>query len=210
MSQSRKSSPNQSTSRMLTYLKATFHAPEKHPEAQPMSDFYKGIEGAIQLVREAILDADHDPAFKRAADIFSQLTPECQNMETMPPSKAATLMQNWIKQTKYIGKDGVIEVAGEASKLFAEKYIELFTKLIDKKIWPVPSPRTSTEYLPTWAPEVGPSFATVYPINFENGNQERMRKAIAIMQERIAEYEKSQSQAPSNDEACAPVQSFKI
>lgn len=201
MSQSRtnqKNATKHSTSIVFTYLKATFKSPESHPEAQPMKEFFKGIETAINLVRAKLINADEDPAFKKAADIFSKLTPECQNMESLPPSRAAALMQNWIKSMRDIGTNSVMEVQGEPSKLLAQEYADLLTKLINKEFWPIASPRISTEYLPKGFPEVGPSYATVYAVSYADFNAEKMKKSVEILQQRITDYNHQKAEKDPN------------
>jgi hypothetical protein len=178
-----RSTTNKSTSNTLTYLKATFTSPELHPKAKAMKQFYLAIGESIKLVTSTIKNTESDLAFKKAANIFSHLILSCKDIETEDPNKAAALMQNWIKEMKEIGTQGVMDVQGEASRMFAQQYIGLLQQLINKEFWPVPTtPRLFCGLF-------GPSFATVYPINFENGNKERYEKTIKILLKRIDDFD---------------------
>jgi hypothetical protein len=182
-------STNKSTSTILVYLEATIKSPELHRDAEPMKAFYKALGAAVESVKSSVPNAESDRAFKKAADIISSLAPQCKKMEKMRPTMAAKQMQNWIQDMSDIGVDGIMDVEGEASKMLAEKFIVLLQKLIDKKYWPIATtPRLSTEYLPAGFPEFGPSFATVYAINYRDRNKSKLEQTIAATQQRIDAY----------------------
>lgn len=145
-----------------------------------MADYYDDLANAVKNVKDTIKDANSDPAFKQAADVIAELVDLCRDIETVSAYEARDINNKRKEVLSRIGTDNLIDVKGEASKLLAQKYNVLQQGLIDKKYWPVESPKA----LIYW----GDSYDSVYADNFDKVKP-RMQEKLQILEARIAAYD---------------------
>lgn len=167
-------------------FRSLFTAPETHPEAKSMQEFYEAIGRIVAEVKKTIPNANADSGFKQAATVMTQIAELCRNMESEEASDALDINTQRKELESGIGEDGTINVTGEASKLLAQKYNVLLQAAIDKKYWPVESCPTS------W----GQSLLTVYSSTFEN-RCKKFRNIIEESTSRIAAYDRSHQLKPA-------------
>lgn len=161
-----------------------FQETETHEDAKTMAQYDLDLLGIITEVKQQYPNADQDEGFKQAAVAFVKLQQVSRDLETAQPWTANTIVNERRQLMATIGKDKVINVTGDASRLLAEKYCGMLQKLIDKEYWP-------SKDCPS-LPFVGTSFETKYAESFEKQSAS-LARAITTQQERITTFRQNTS-----------------
>ncbi|HTM63422.1 MAG TPA: hypothetical protein VL360_02835 [Gammaproteobacteria bacterium] len=162
----------------------SFFSSDNTPDdAKTMAEYYDDLADIVTQVHDQFPDANSDPAFKQAATVLTELASLCRDIESVSAMEANDINKQRGKLQYTMGKDGLMDVTGSASKLLAEKYIQLLRDSIDKKYWP-------SADCPKFPPYIGKSYATEYAANFET-SCEKMESKIETLQSRIADYDHS-------------------
>lgn len=162
---------------------------------KPMSAYYDALAQAVADVKAEFPHAyEEDAAFKKAADFVAKVVPLCKDMETLDPETAQDKDNERKELLNEIGADRLPEVQGPASKLFVEKYIELYRGMANKEYYPREDcPKLSG--MKSWVMgEI--SMRTEYDKNFAR-TKERIEAKIPLLQERIEAYEATQQMRPA-------------
>src|SRR5579864_3189518 len=113
-----------------------FSKPEKHPEAKTLKDVYRDIYACICDIRnDSSLNPAEDEGFVQAATAYEKMLPITDAMESVQPMKSGELDGERIKLERTVGKNGLVDVTGPASRKFAEEMIKFKQAMIDKKYW---------------------------------------------------------------------------
>jgi hypothetical protein len=113
-----------------------FKAPETHPEAKTLKDYFEDLDKIITEIKKNHPDANLDEGFHKAAKTITKLLPITSKMESVTALESGQLEAERKEMMKKMGKDSLVNVTGEASKMFAQAYIKQLEALKRKEYWP--------------------------------------------------------------------------
>lgn len=166
-------------------LSSLFKAPEIHPEAKTMKEYYLALRAAVNEVRTRYENADDDAAFKKAADIIEEVVELCLELETVTALQALDINTERSKLLKQLGTEGMIDVIDKPSRLLAIRYRELMLALLNKEYWPSADCKSFARQ----------SVLTVYAAKHEERREETIKRINAYAH-RIREYDNKLAPQP--------------